>query len=298
MQNKLEFNKIIIQPVITNRVPQNISLDVLRLDQIHPVISGNKWFKLKYYLAEAQQTGYNTLATFGGAYSNHIIAVAFACHALGLKSMGIIRGEQPAKPSQTLLYAAEYGMQLQFVSRDEFKNKQAIQQQYNNVYWVNEGGYGSPGAKGAGEILSLVPNVEKYTHIVCAVGTGTMLAGIINSAQQHQKVTGISVLKNNFSIIDEVIALLNDKTAVSRFEILHGYHFGGYARHPAELIDFMRQTWNTAALPTDIVYTAKTLHAIYQLMANGAIAAGSRVLMVHSGGLQGNTSLQKGLLPF
>lgn len=298
MQNKIDINNIRIQPIVAGWLSKNITLHVARLDELHPVVSGNKWFKLKYYLAAAQQAGYNTIATFGGAYSNHIVAAAFAAQSCGLNSIGIIRGERPAAPSLTLRHAAECGMQLHFVTREQFKNKQLIQQQHTDAYWVNEGGYGPLGAKGAAEILSCVPNLENYNHIVCAVGTGTMLAGLVNSALAHQKVTGISVLKNNFSIIEEVAALLNDKTFINRFTIQHDYHFGGYAKHPPQLIEFMQQIWNTNALPTDIVYTAKTLFAIQQMALSNTITPGSRVLMVHSGGLQGNSSLQKGVLPF
>ncbi len=298
MQNKLDFENITLQPIHANWLAPNILLDVLRLDKIHPVVSGNKWFKLKYYLQDAMQKGYGTIATFGGAYSNHIVATAFACKEHGFKSIGIIRGEKPPGLSATLLSAADYGMQLVFVSRTDFKNKGVLKQQFTNAYWIDEGGYGSIGAKGAGEIMQLVNNAENYQHIVCAIGTGTMFAGLVNCAMPHQKVIGISVLKNNFSIYDEVLQLLNDKTAADRSEIIHGYHFGGYAKHPAQLIAFMNETWLESGLPTDIVYTAKTLYAVKQLIINGKIPGGSRVLMIHSGGLQGNASLQKGALPF
>lgn len=297
MHSALQFNSVNVQHITANWLAQDTALDVLRLDRLHPVVSGNKWFKLKYYLSEAQQQGYNTIATYGGAYSNHIVAAAFACRACGLNSVGIIRGEEPKVLSPTLVAAIGYGMQLQFVSRQQFSDKENIKPQYSNVYRVNEGGYGANGAKGAGEILALVPRLQAYTHIICAVGTGTMLAGLINSALPGQRVLGISVLKNNFSIKDEVDALVN-KHAAAAYEILHGYDFGGYAKHPPELIHFMQETWQESALPTDIVYTAKTFYAVKHLIKNNTITAGSRVLMVHSGGLQGNTSLQKGVLPF
>ena len=298
MQNNLDIEHITIQPVHANWMPHSVTADVLRLDKIHPVVSGNKWFKLKYYLEEAKLTGYDTIATFGGAYSNHIVAAAYACRQYGFKSIGIIRGERPRSLNATLLNAASYGMQLQFVSREAFKDKDAIKEQYTNTYWINEGGYGQPGAKGAGEITQLVKDIKNYSHIICAVGTGTMFAGLVNCAKPNQQLIGISVLKNNFSVTDEVRLLLNDDAALVQFTILHDYHFGGYAKHPPELIDFMRETWYASQLPTDIVYTAKTFYALKQLIITGAIPAGSRFLMVHSGGLQGNASLQKGVLPF
>ena len=298
MQNKLDFENINLQPINANWLPENILVDVLRLDKIHPVVSGNKWFKLKYYLADAAEKGFDTLATFGGAYSNHIVAVAFACMEQGFKSIGIIRGEMPAKPSPTLQNAADYGMQLQFVSRQIFKDKEQLKQQLNNIYWINEGGYGSLGVKGAGEIVDTVKDFKNYSHIICAVGTGTMFAGIANNSGPGQTIIGISVLKNNFSINVEIQDLLDDKAMTGRLNIVHEYHFGGYAKHPPQLIDFMKETWYDSHLPTDIVYSAKTFYALRQLIMHDQIPAGSKVLMIHSGGLQGNVSLQKGMLPF
>ncbi len=293
-----DLKNVNIHSIKANWLPNATTLDVLRLDNIHPVVSGNKWFKLKYYLADARQQQYKTVATFGGAYSNHIIATAYACKENGFKSIGIIRGEKPAQLSGTLLSAAEYSMQLQFVTRDAFKNKELLKQQFSNTYWIDEGGYGSLGATGAGEILSIVDKVENYSHIVCAVGTGTMFAGLINSIKEHQRAIGISVLKNNYSIHNEVVQLLHDPGYAGRFTIFHDYHFGGYAKHPAELIAFMNDAWHKYQLPTDIVYTAKTFYAVRQLITRHIIPQGSNVLMIHSGGLQGNTPLQKGVLPF
>lgn len=298
MQNKLDIEHITLQPIRANWLPASVTADVLRLDKIHPVVSGNKWFKLKYYLQEARIKGFDTVATFGGAYSNHIVAAAYASREYGFKSIGIIRGEKPGQLNSTLLNAGNYDMQLQFVSRAYFKNKEDIKKQLNNVYWINEGGYGNNGAKGAGEILQLVKDIENYSHIICAVGTGTMFAGLVNSAKPTQEMVGISVLKNNFSVEDEVKGLLDDKAAGKHFTILHDYHFGGYAKHPPQLLAFMRDTWYACRLPTDIVYTAKTFYGLQHLISTNKIPAGSRVLMIHSGGLQGNDSLQKGMLPF
>jgi len=296
--NSLDIEDIFIQHINANWVPGSIVAHVLRLDKIHAIVSGNKWFKLKYYLEEAKQQGHDTIATFGGAWSNHIVAAAFAARVYGFKSIGIIRGEQPQQPSNMLVNAAAFGMQLQFVTRAAYNDKQSLKKDDGHVYWINEGGYGHPGARGAGEITQLVKDIEKYSHIICAVGTGTMFAGLVNSAKPMQEVIGISVLKNNFSVEDEVRALLDDKAGTKRFTILHGFHFGGYAKHPPQLIEFMQATWQSTGLPTDIVYTAKTFYALQQLIMAGRIPAGSNVLMIHSGGLQGNDSLQKGVLPF
>ena len=128
---------------------QDVQLQVLRLDEWHPVVSGNKWFKLRYYLEEAMAKGYGTVATFGGAYSNHIVATAFACKEARLKSIGVIRGEEPSTLSHTLQQASALGMQLLFISREAYKNREAAKAKFTDAYWINEGGYGSLGAEGS-----------------------------------------------------------------------------------------------------------------------------------------------------
>ena len=293
-KDKLQFDNVTTQTIDASWLKaKNITLDVLRLDKIHPVISGNKWFKLKYYLEDFIQTGLNELGTFGGAYSNHIVATAFAALSINKKSIGVIRGEKPLQLSHTLLKAQEYGMRLHFVSRQDFNDKESIKKQHPDIYWIDEGGYGNLGAIGAAEILSLATNFHQYTHIVCATGTGTMLAGICRAALPHQKIIGISVLKNNVSINNEV-----SKLTSNTFTIMHDFHFGGYAKHPSSLIDFMKEIWQDHHLPTDIVYTSKTFYAIRQLVLNLFFPECSKILMIHSGGLQGNLSLPAGVLPF
>ncbi len=277
---------------------KNISLTVLRLDEWHPVVSGNKWFKLQYYLQDAIDKGFDTIATFGGAYSNHIVATAFAGNEMNLKCIGIIRGEESQNLSHTLLQAKEYGMQLQFLSREEYKNKEAIKETFSNVYWINEGGYGKLGAKGMEEIKPYIPDFKTYTHLICAVGTGTTLAGLVKMALPNQAVIGISILKNNFSIEKEVADLLSFEDKQKHYTIQHDYHFGGYAKYKPALIDFINETWQQHHLPLDFVYTAKAFFGLQDMIMNKqTIAAGSRVLFIHTGGLQGNLSL-KNVLSF
>ena len=197
-----------------------------------------------------------------------------------------------------MIAATDYGMKLIYVSREDFKNKDSIKNKFKdeNYYWINEGGYSVLGAEGTKDICSWID--ESYTDIVCAIGTGTMMAGLIKGCAQGQTVTGISVLKNNFSIEEEIRSLLATDEQQRPFSILHDYHFGGYAKHPADLIEFMRETWLTEQLPTDIVYTSKLLFAAKQLILNHYFPAGSKVLIIHSGGLQGNCSLPADTLPF
>ena len=286
-------------------------LEILRLDKIHPVVSGNKWFKLKYYLEEAKKNNQG-LVTFGGAWSNHIVAVAYCCQQAGIKCTGIIRGEKPKKLSQTLLSAMGYGMNLQFVNREEYgvvKNEQRIvnneqrtmkneereiknekRETRNGSYFIPEGGYGVLGVKGAAEIGNLY-DLSSYTHIIAGVGTGTMLAGLILSAKPHQKIIGISSMKGNDNSGEEVKQLLLPKTGLPNFQIIHDYHFGGFGKHPQVLINFMNGVFEKHELPLDIVYTGKTFYAIKDLVEKNFFPKGSKILMIHSGGLQGNKSV-------
>ena len=294
----VKLHNIRVQPLI-HFSSVNVQADILRLDLLHPVVSGNKWFKLKYFLQEAKDTHKTTIASFGGAYSNHIVATAYAAKEAGLNSIGFIRGEKPALLSTTLENAMNYGMQLVFIERNRYQNKELIIQANTDpaYYWIREGGYGVKGATGASEILQTT-DTSSYSHILCATGTGTMMAGLIKAAQPGQEIIGISVLKNNFSIREEVLSLLTAFEKEKIFTFSHDYSFGGYARHPEELIRFMTETWQLEQLPTDIVYTAKLLYAAKDMIARNQFPFGSRLLLIHSGGLQGNESLPFNTLPF
>ena len=277
-------------------IEKKVEVSVLRLDKMHPLISGNKWFKLRYYLDEAQQTGNKHIITFGGAYSNHILATAAACKLYDLACTGIIRGEEPSIHSPTLQQAAALGMQLIFVSRDDYAAKSIPGQLVSGQYYtIPEGGYGKTGARGAATTLDHCDK-SSYTHFMCAAGTGTMTAGLVNAALSHQQVTSISVLKNNHDLENAVKSLLADRG--KKISLLHDYHFGGYAKFKPALIDFMNYWYSTTGIPSDFVYTAKLFYAINDLAAKEFFPAGSRILVIHSGGLQGNTSLPKGMLNF
>ncbi len=282
-------------------VYQDVYLDVLRLDKIHPVVSGNKWFKLKYYLEEAKKNN-QEVVTFGGAWSNHIVAAAFCCQQAGIKCTGIIRGEKPKNLSQTLISAMEYGMDFRFVSREEYgttKNEQRTvnseEQETGNekreVFFIPEGGYGALGAKGASEIGKLY-DLTPYTHIIAGVGTGTMLAGLMHSANPNQKIIGISSMKGNDNLEEEVKQLLKADRDLPNFQIINDYHFGGFGKHSQVLIDFMNEVFEKHELPLDIVYTGKTFYAIKDLVEKNFFPKGSKILMIHSGGLQGNKSIE------
>ena len=224
----IDESKIFLQSIFDEK--NNLGFDVLRFDEIHPVVSGNKFFKLKYYLENAIAQKATTIATFGGAYSNHIVATACICKTLGLKSVGIIRGEQPKNISHTLADAIGFGMELIFTERSFYRNKKAIQEKYKseNWFWINEGGYGITGAEGAAEMCNWVD--DSYTHILLATGTGTMMAGFIKAAKPHQQIIGINVMKGNENLINEVEALLTEDEKKKNYILLNDYHLGGYAK--------------------------------------------------------------------
>ena len=278
---------------------------MLRLDKLHPIVSGNKWFKLRFYIEEAIQNSFDTIASFGGPYSNHLVALAFAAKESQLKSIGYVRATKNEPLTPSLQEAIQYGMQLEFIGRTNFqeiKNEMLLQHKVSpeiithktKTYFINEGGYGILGAKGAATILNNIGN--SFITIIAAVGTGTMLAGLINGAAQHQQVIGIPVLKNEQTIETEIKALLNNKS--THFSLLHQFHQGGYAKTSPALIEFMNQLWSTEKIPTDIVYTGKLLFAVNELLKENYFKLGSKILLIHSGGLQGNRSMPAGTLLF
>jgi 1-aminocyclopropane-1-carboxylate deaminase len=174
-----------------------------------------------------------------------------------------------------------------------------LKEQYQEPgwYWIPEGGYGETGARGAATLLHTA-DTEKYTDIICAAGTGTMMAGLIKGMATHQTLTGISVLKKNSGLTEAVAGLLTETEQHKKWHVLHDYHFGGYAKHPQTLIDYMNDFWERQNIPTDIVYTGKLFFAVEDLLNRGYFPTGSKLLIIHSGGLQGNRSLPPGTLLF
>jgi len=293
----LSFEQITIDEVLSDQLKEkNISLSVLRLDKIHPVISGNKWFKLKYWIENAKGQDKDHILTFGGAYSNHIVAVAAAGKLHGLKTTGVIRGERPGVLSPTLKQASEYGMQLIFLSRGDYRNKTLPREVNNDPYIINEGGYGRLGVKGAAEILDYSEK-ETWSHICCAVGTTTMMAGLVKAALPHQEIIGLPILKNH-SLEADILQFLPGGDRKKNFRLIHDYHFDGYAKRSDKLISFMNEFYKTTGIPSDFVYTGKLFFGVFDLIKKDFLKDGSRILMIHSGGLQGNLSLPKDLLIF
>jgi len=294
----MNINNIYIQDI--SKFFNNIlNISILRADLIDPVVSGNKWFKLQLYVRDAIAAGKTTLATFGGPYSNHIVATSTYGASMGLETVGFIRGEKPVALSPTLTGAMENGMTLHFVSREDFEQTEKIlsHNQDPSWAWIPEGGYGITGAEGVKSMLT-IKDTASFDTIICAVGTGTMMAGLIKAAAPHQQVIGLSVLKNNISIDEEIKALLTLEESKKNFEINHDYHFGGYAKHTPALIDFMNDCYKKMELPLDFVYTAKLVYGVEDLATNGKFDPTSKILIIHSGGLQGNRSFKKGTFIF
>lgn len=280
---------------IAQSIPyQHIHVDgfeitIKRLDLVHPQISGNKFFKLKYNLLAAQHQGYKKLLTFGGAYSNHIAATAYAAQCFGFDSLGIIRGEELAsKPlNPTLSTAQQFGMQLQFVSRENYRLKQSsdylaqLQQDYPDYYVIPEGGTNTLAIQGCQEILN-AQDRENYDLICCAVGTGGTMTGLIEASSTHQQVLGFSALKGDF-LTSEVQQL----THKSNWQITDQFCCGGYAKTTPELLQFIQAFEQNYQIPLEQVYTGKMLMGVFKLIQQGHFFAHSRILVIHSGGLQG-----------
>ena len=268
---------------------KNINITVKRLDLVHPQISGNKFFKLKYNFLKAQSLGLKNILTFGGAYSNHIAATAYAAHLFGFTSVGIIRGEELAnKPlNPTLSNAEQFGMRLVFVSRDFYKQKQQaeylneLHTEFPEHYVIPEGGTNTLAIKGCKEILSQYDQ-QNFDVICCAIGTGGTITGLIEASAPHQKILGFSALKGDF--LNKDVAQLTQKT---NWQIIDDYCQGGYAKITSELIQFIKDFEHTYAIPLEHIYTAKLFLGLFDLIDRQHFPVHNKILVMHTGGLQG-----------
>ncbi len=278
-----------------------IHLFILRTDLNHALISGNKWFKLKYNLQEAKQQNINTLLTFGGAFSNHIAATAAAGKEYGFKTIGIIRGEALEELNPTLQLARECGMQVHYVSRTLYRDKENlyeyVKQTFANesYYLIPEGGSNSFGVKGCKEIIQHI--TTDFDYICCACGTGATMAGITLSLKNKQHALGFQVLKATDYIKNEVAQWLEKENllgikSVTNWSINEDYHFGGYAKTTVELKNFIKQFEKDNDVPLDYIYTGKMMAGIYDLIQKGYFQKGETIVAVHTGGLQGNKGFE------
>lgn len=266
-----------------------IELYVKREDVLHIEISGNKFRKLKYNLAEAKRLGFTQLLTFGGAYSNHIAAVAAAGREYGFETAGVIRGEELAAKyleNPTLNKAAQDGMQFDFVTRTQYREKlnpeflAYLQEKFGDFYLIPEGGTNELAVKGCEEILT--ENDEVFDFICCAVGTGGTISGIINSLKPHQKALGFPALKGGF-LFDEIRKYAKN----DQWDLVTDYHFGGYAKLNEELKRFMQDFYEKYLITLDPIYTSKLFFGVIELISKGYFKSCSKIILIHTGGLQG-----------
>jgi 1-aminocyclopropane-1-carboxylate deaminase len=263
---------------------------IKREDLNHPFVSGNKWWKLKYNLEDTVKLGHTTLLTFGGAYSNHIYATAAAAKELGLKSIGIIRGEETLPLNQTLSFAVDQGMQLQYVSRELYRTKtehgfiDPLHEKFGNFYLIPEGGTNELAVKGVTEFAKSLG--DDFDYLCCAVGTGGTLAGLIQGVPIGKEILGVSVLKGGDFLKEEVKKLLDSGTH-DNWEIATDYHFGGYGKTSSTLLNFIKQFESTQSILLEHVYTGKLFYGVVDRITRNYFKRGSTLLVLHSGGLQG-----------
>jgi 1-aminocyclopropane-1-carboxylate deaminase len=266
---------------------KGLKVFIKRDDMIHPIISGNKWRKLKYILLQAQAQNKAHLVTFGGAYSNHLLATAAAAARFGFKATGIVRGEEVQ--NDTLFLCRLHGMQLIFTNRESYRDKPALFKKYfaddTDAFFIDEGGASPEAAKGCSELVNELN--QRYDHIFCACGTGTTAAGIINGLAQHNLPTqfnAIPVFKNGDFIKNEIDKFL---TTPTNYQLHTGYHFGGYGKTTDELITFIKQFVKDTGILIEPVYTGKMLYALYDLATKDYFKPGSKILAIHTGGIWG-----------
>lgn len=291
-----------LQPVSLPELQQHaVSLWIKRDDLLHPRVSGNKWRKLKYVLRHASGQGYRGVLSFGGAYSNHIHALAAAAARNRLKAVGIIRGEADYARNPTLRDARRYGMQLQFVDRREYRRRHdpdylhQLEQRYPGFLLIPEGGSLPLALPGVAELL--VEIHCQYDLLVTAVGSGGTLAGLIHGDQGRHRLWGIPVLKLPAdSLRRTIIGLLPERDRqLGNWQLLDGYHHGGYARLTAGLTDFVDNFVARTGIPVEPVYTGKMLYGLFAEINAGHLD-GQRIVALHTGGLQGLRGLrQRGL---
>ena len=270
----------------------DVRLFIKREDLLFPLLSGNKYRKLKYNLLHARETGHDTLLTFGGAYSNHLHATAAAGKRYGFRTIGLVRGEELAAAplNPTLAAARRNGMQLEFLTRERYRQKTApdflasLGMRYGQAYVLPEGGTNERAVQGCAEILG--PGDREFSHVCCAVGTGGTLAGLARAAAPEVQVRGYPALR-----AAGLEASLRSWIPGGHWSLVGDYHFGGYARMSRELVEFINGFKGRTGVPLDPVYTGKMLYGILSDIRSGKFPRGSQILAIHTGGLQGRAGM-------
>jgi len=278
---------------------RKITLLIKREDLNHPFLSGNKWHKLKYNIREAQIQGKKTLLTFGGAYSNHIYAVSAVGYVFKFNTIGIIRGEEHLPLNPTLSFAQENGMKLYYLDREKYRKKNSLEildelkKDFGDFYLLPEGGTNQLAVKGCSEIIDTLN--EDFDYICCPCGTGGTLAGLISGLKGKKFLLGIAVLKGALFLKENVSSLIQDfnETNYNNWDINLDYHFGGYAKFDKHLLNFVNNFTSQNQIPIEPIYSGKMLFGIYDLVSRGFFKEGSRIIAIHTGGLQGLKGLSE-----
>jgi 1-aminocyclopropane-1-carboxylate deaminase len=269
-----------------------VTIYLKRDDLIHPEVSGNKWRKLKYNFEEANKLGLSQVLTFGGAYSNHIAATAAAGNHFGIKTIGVIRGEEGFE-NDTLNKAQENGMQLHFISREAYRRKSSLEfidqliMKHGNSYIIQEGGANELGVKGCEEIIQECQ--EKFDLVACAAGTGTTVSGICRQLKNQQLLV-FPALKRGGGILDEMKKYCSEEM-IDKVELQLDYHFGGYAKTKPELIAFYHQFLKDYNIELDLVYTSKMMFGLFDMIQKEQLVRGTKIMVIHTGGVQGNKGM-------
>lgn len=291
--NVADLNKAMLQEIQLPGLPNYKNIFLLRLDLIHPTVHGNKWFKLKYNLIEAKEKDYDTILTFGGAYSNHIHATAAAGKLFGFKTIGIIRGEKRLPLNPTLEFAFQRGMKFHYVSRSEYRHKHTekfidnLKSIFGEVYIIPEGGTNLLAVKGCAEIPRLINS--DYDCLAVACGTAGTLSGLVCGSNNEAKALGFSVLKGGSFLIDQADKLIKKYSGKEsgNWEVNLDYHFGGYAKINKSLIDFIFEFKRLNNIMLDPLYTGKMMYGIFDLSSRGYFKQSEKIIVLHTGGLQG-----------
>jgi len=285
---KIETEEISI-PIVKQK---KVRLFIKRIDKVHPFVSGNKWYKLKYNLIKAKEKSFKTLLTFGGAYSNHIVATACAAQENGFQSIGIIRGDKHLPLNPTLSFAIKNGMELHYISRGDYRQKNTSEfldkliAQFGDFYLLPKGGTNDLAIKGTAEILDAN---DTQDYICCAVGTGGTIAGIINASDDKQKIIGFPAIKSSDTLQKEIESWTNKQN----WKLINDYVCGGYAKVNKELVSFIHQFNLAHNIPLDAVYTGKMMFGILNLIEQDYFQKGISILAIHTGGLQGNKGMNE-----
>ncbi|MBE51246.1 MAG: 1-aminocyclopropane-1-carboxylate deaminase [Flavobacteriales bacterium] len=273
-------------PILLSR---NIKIYIKRLDLMHPYVSGNKWFKLKHNFSEAVVNGYNKILTFGGAYSNHIFSTAYLAKELGLQSIGVIRGEEIIPKNYTLNFAENCNMKLHYLNRDDFRDRETervinfLKDKFGDFYLMPLGGNNLNSLKGGEEIIE---QDDRYDFICSSIGTGSTFSSITNASQQNQNILGFPAIRMNNN--SKTYQFIKNATNKNNWKLIFHYDFGGFAKYDKNLINFIHKFYEETKIPLDIIYTAKMVYGVIDMVKKNMFTRNSKILLIHTGGLQGN----------